>query len=536
MSDYARLALGEVFATRYRIERLIKAGGMGAVYAATHTETLRKVALKVMRAEMVVDPNMRQRFTKEAQVFARLESAHVVEVLDAGVDQATGIPFLVMELLIGKELGELVTERGRLSPEEVVSYLTQTARALDKAHASGVIHRDLKPENLFLVMRDGEPPIIKVLDFGIARIIEGSQQGLTMAGGTPMYMAPEQTARSSNVGPPTDIWALALTAYTLLVGREYWESSDNLTALYTQILSGPTEPPSQRARLTKGVTLPKAFDAWFFHCLARDVAARPQRASDAIRALGDALGAAAPRTPQLTPQPQPQALAATVQSGPGYAPMHPSAPSAFAYASSPMPMPTPTPPVVPIAPPTQRAGVAPVVPVIPANVSEPARSRRRQAGAPPALLAGLGLAAALAIGFGIYAIAKGGGGGSTPAKPTAGDDTPIDKGDDDDDVDAAVPDQKKEPKAIDPKPIGDPADDPSSSAGALSTVSPAPLPPKTTTTTIQKPPPPPPPPQNCSPGFVNESKRCTCPDGFRSVGAPGKARCVQDDDPGDDPQ
>ncbi|GAC1540615.1 MAG: hypothetical protein NVS3B10_30500 [Polyangiales bacterium] len=141
--DFAHFAGGQVFARRYQIVRLIKAGGMGAVYEATHLSTKRRVALKVMRPEIVSDAAERARFVQEAQVATLIESAHVVDVLDAGVDDETGVPFLVMEFLVGEELGDHVQRRGRLEPREVVHWLGQAARALDKAHARGVIHRDL---------------------------------------------------------------------------------------------------------------------------------------------------------------------------------------------------------------------------------------------------------------------------------------------------------------------------------------------------------------------------------------------------------
>src|SRR5258708_121537 len=169
--EIGQIAPGQLFAGRYRIVRLIKAGGMGAGYEALHEQTRRRVALKVMRPEIVSDPVSRQRFAQEAQVATIIESKHVVDVMDAGVDDQTGIPFLVMEFLLGEELGDLVERAGRLAPGDVVAFLSQAARALDKAHARGVVHRDLKPENLFISLRDDEPPTLKILDFGIAKVL-----------------------------------------------------------------------------------------------------------------------------------------------------------------------------------------------------------------------------------------------------------------------------------------------------------------------------------------------------------------------------
>ncbi len=286
--DFAHLAPGQQFAGRYAIVRLLKAGGMGAVFEATHLATHRRVALKVMRPELVVDKEERARFVREAQVATLIESSHVVDVLDAGIDEGSAVPFIVMEFLTGEELGDYLEKHGRVAPEACVRWLAQAARALDKAHLKGVVHRDLKPENLFLVLREGEPPTIKILDYGIAKLVQSASATGTRATGTPLYMAPEQTRRSSQIAPATDIWALGLVAYTLLVGRPYWEGED-INQLLAEILFDPLESPRARAARA-GVTLPGTFDAWFFGCVERDPNARFRRASDAITALGAVFG------------------------------------------------------------------------------------------------------------------------------------------------------------------------------------------------------------------------------------------------------
>src|SRR3954470_21496125 len=143
MVTFSTLEPGSVFAGRYRIERRIKAGGMGAVYAVRHVRTNALLALKVMSPEIVADEGFRERFTQEAQIASLVDSPNVVQVTDADVDAKTGLPFMVMELLRGRELGDLLKERGRFTAEEVVTWLSQVARALDKAHAANVVHRDL---------------------------------------------------------------------------------------------------------------------------------------------------------------------------------------------------------------------------------------------------------------------------------------------------------------------------------------------------------------------------------------------------------
>ncbi len=283
-----QLVPGAIVANRYRVERALSAGGMGAVYVVSHLRTRATMALKVMHPSIVADETLRGRFMQEAQVSSQIDSPHVVTVVDADVDEATGVPFLVMELLQGRELGDLLRDRGRFTASETVQLLAQAARALDKAHALGIVHRDLKPENLFLVTRDDEPSRVKILDFGIAKILNSAAAAQsTQGGGTPLFMAPEQTSKSRQIGPWTDIFALGLIAYTFLVGRPYWEA-DSVGELFGELLATTREPPSQRAA-RHGVTLPIEFDVWFLKACHADPAQRFPKASVAVQALEAAL-------------------------------------------------------------------------------------------------------------------------------------------------------------------------------------------------------------------------------------------------------
>jgi serine/threonine protein kinase len=287
---------GAVFAGRYRVIRRIGAGAMGAVYEAVHLPTERRRALKILHAHLAEREGLRTRFELEARVAARVDSEFIVDVFDAGVDEATGTPFLAMELLRGEDLSRRLKRLGRLPAEEVLRHLAQAARALDKTHAAGVVHRDLKPGNLFLAEREGEPPRVKVLDFGIAKIAaEGTSSGTTATVGTPLYMAPEQF-RGRQVSTATDIHALGMIAYTLLVGHAYWAEEArgaDPVAFALIAVRGPEEPASARAA-RRGVALPAAFDAWF----ARATEASPRRrfatATEAVRALAAALALPAP--------------------------------------------------------------------------------------------------------------------------------------------------------------------------------------------------------------------------------------------------
>ncbi|AUX45843.1 protein kinase [Sorangium cellulosum] len=290
---------GGLFGGRYRVVRGIATGAMGAVYEVEHIETERRRALKVMHPHLAENPDFRARFKLEARIAARIASDHIVEVFDAGIDAETGMPFLVMELLRGEELSKRLRRTGRLSAEEAMVYLRQTAIALDKTHAAGVVHRDLKPANLFLAEdEDGGEPRVKVLDFGIAKLVaETALDAATTATlGTPLYMAPEQF-RGAQISPAVDIFALGMIAYTLLVGSAYWLNDmrefNNTLAFAVTAMHGPQEPACARAA-ADGVTLPPAFDPWFAKTTALAPEERFKTASAAIEALAEIFGIAPP--------------------------------------------------------------------------------------------------------------------------------------------------------------------------------------------------------------------------------------------------
>lgn len=165
---------GSVFAGDFRIERALAMGGMGAVYVAEQLSTGRKRALKLLLPSLVESERSRERFEQEARVASRIASDHVVEVVSAGVDPASGAPWLAMELLEGETLAGRVERAGPLPPAETLEVMRQLCHALGAAHASGLVHRDIKPENLFLARprRDGVPFTLKILDFGIAKLTE----------------------------------------------------------------------------------------------------------------------------------------------------------------------------------------------------------------------------------------------------------------------------------------------------------------------------------------------------------------------------
>jgi serine/threonine protein kinase len=279
---------GTVFADRYFVVRPIKSGGMGAVYEVQHVRTHKPHALKIMHPDVVAKKGAREKFEQEAYVGARIQSRHVVDVTDAGVDEATGLPYLVMELLVGSELGTLVEREGKVDPTRLIRWFEQLARALDKAHARGIIHRDLKPENIFITKTEEGLPDVKVLDFGIAKIVEGATKEGTDETGTPLYMAPEQTARGQVIGPGTDVWALAIVIYECLVGQTYWRAK-SVAEFYRELLFDELPLPTARAA-EDGVNLPQGFDQWFFGCVNRDPNLRFKTASEAMKVLAAVYG------------------------------------------------------------------------------------------------------------------------------------------------------------------------------------------------------------------------------------------------------
>ena len=323
----APLASGRIVAGRYRVESLLGEGGMGSVYLVRHLHTDESLALKILHAHVLRNDDAVERFRREARAPARVASEHVARVTDADTaPDLDNAPFIVMELLQGRDLERTVEAEGPLSPVLVVEYLRQVARALDKAHGMGIVHRDLKPENIFLTEREDGSPCIKLLDFGIARLSDGDNPSSrqTQAGyvlGTPAFMSPEQALGNvDQVGPPTDVWALGLVAFKLLVGRDFW-GEQATPRLFAMILSEPIVAPSER-----GSALGPAFDAWFLRCVTRTIEDRFATVGQAVVALAKALevpiaparssGASFVAAGELGPHSAPRQAAASVASWP----------------------------------------------------------------------------------------------------------------------------------------------------------------------------------------------------------------------------
>ncbi len=294
----APFAAGTLFAERYRIIRLIAAGGMGAVYEVIHVETERRRALKVMHPHLFQSADMHVRFKREARIAANIESEFIVDVSDAGVDEATQTPFLVMELLRGEELKHRIKRLGRLPVSETITCLSQLASALDKTHANAIVHRDLKPDNIFVTTREDGSLRIKILDFGIAKVVaEGVSGGTTEPVGTPLYMAPEQWRESVKLTPAADIYALGMMTFTMITGKPYWKQeldrAGGLVQFALLATKGTPETASKRAA-PLGIVLSPAFDRWFERATALRPENRFTRATEAVRALEAVLADMAP--------------------------------------------------------------------------------------------------------------------------------------------------------------------------------------------------------------------------------------------------
>ena len=292
-----RLTAGTIFAGDYQIVAPLAEGGMGSVYVAKQLSTGKERALKILQAQFVSDDRTRERFAQEARAGSQVDSEHVVEVVGAGIDLETGVPWLAMELLRGEDLESYARRLGPLPPSQVLEIFRQLCHGLSAAHVSGLVHRDLKPENVFLATarRVGVPFTVKILDFGIAKVVRETTHEVTDAVGTPTWMAPEQTESGRTITPASDVWALGLIAFRLLTGFYYWKASNaadvNAMAILREVVFEPMEPASARARvLGSAVPMSPPFDAWFARAAAREPAKRFPHSTAALAALELALG------------------------------------------------------------------------------------------------------------------------------------------------------------------------------------------------------------------------------------------------------
>lgn len=297
------VAEGQIVGQRYRLEKQIGAGGMGSVWLAEQLSLGTHVALKMIGREYKDHPVALARFRREARAAAEIRSPHIVQILDYDVDAEVG-PFTVMELLKGEDLGARLYRVGAIRPEELRAIALQVGKALSRAHQAGVIHRDLKPENIFLCEDDDTAPLVKLLDFGVAKVRqpEATDDFRTAAGvvvGTLSRMSPEQI-RGHMVDARTDVWGLGLVAFQCLVGFPPIDDALPAGQIMLNVAVRALPVPSHF-----NPNVPEGFDEWFVHATKVDPEQRIQTAREAVETLS-AVCANPPRSFQpgtTTPQP-----------------------------------------------------------------------------------------------------------------------------------------------------------------------------------------------------------------------------------------
>jgi serine/threonine-protein kinase len=275
--------IGKTVASKYRVEQMIGEGGMGKVYRAIQLSLDKPVVLKVLRAALLSDANTVRRFQREAKAASRLNHPNSISVLDYGQSE-DGALYIAMEYVEGKDLHHILSRDWPLSEARVVRLMSQVLSALADAHAASVIHRDLKPENIMVEQRRGEADFVKVLDFGIAKIVDGTNDegpALTRAGfvcGTPEYMSPEQ-ARGAQLDHRSDLYAVGVILYQLMSGMLPFDSDSAVGFATKHLVEQPVTPTARRPE----AKVSAAMERLIMRALSKSPDDRPQTA-DQFRA------------------------------------------------------------------------------------------------------------------------------------------------------------------------------------------------------------------------------------------------------------
>ena len=274
--------VGELVGAKYRIVRLLAQGGMGVVYEAQHAVVRRRFAVKFMRRELADRRDILTRFQREAEAAGALESEHVAAAVDFGIAE-DGAPYIVMEYLVGESLTALLGREGPLSVGRAADLVSQAGRGMEVAHAAGIIHRDLKPQNLFVCRREDGTDLLKVLDFGIAKLETlDEMNAATRTGavvGTVAYMSPEQARGDKVVDQRSDVYALGAILYELCSGRKP-HPGESHNAILHHIATQPAVPLESVTR-----DLPAGLLEIVAGALAPDPGARPTSAGALVEAL-----------------------------------------------------------------------------------------------------------------------------------------------------------------------------------------------------------------------------------------------------------
>jgi hypothetical protein len=278
---------GTVLDNRYEVIDRIGKGGMGVVYRAKQRIIDRIVALKVLRRELVQDEASVKRFLVEAKAVSSLRNAHIVTLYDFGITQA-GLLYFTMELLDGQPLTHVIRDEAPLSPSRVASIISQASTALGEAHQKGILHRDLKPDNIFLVTDSEGNEFAKVLDFGIAKILDdGASESITQTGmvcGTPLYLSPEQ-AMGRPLDARSDLYSLGVIMYEMLSGEPPFVDATPIGILLKQVNEAP-----RSIRITNpDVSIPVALDSFLMRVLAKAADERPQDIAQFKKQLAEAV-------------------------------------------------------------------------------------------------------------------------------------------------------------------------------------------------------------------------------------------------------
>jgi serine/threonine protein kinase len=283
-----------------KLVRPLGEGGMGAVWVAEHLALRTQVVVKFIASGLKSNKEAQDRFSREAAAASQVKSPHVVQTFDHGITDQ-GVPYIVMELLEGRDLGQYLDHEAKMPSELVVEVMGQLARALDRAHERGIIHRDIKPGNIYLcdAGRSGEV-FVKLLDFGIAKGVEqpridsGTKTGSMI--GSPFYMSPEQILGAKDLDHRSDLWSVGVVCFEMLTGRKPFDA-ETMGGLAIRIHSEPLPLPT-----VVNPDLPIAVDAWFARACARDVNARYASAKEMTEELALALGGQMPKSLDLAPR------------------------------------------------------------------------------------------------------------------------------------------------------------------------------------------------------------------------------------------